>query len=164
MRKALLVFLCLILTGCMYTYTNVNTAKRYEPLVKREKFAVSFDKAWGELNKLIVISRGAIKIDNKESGLITFEKYLSGEELKNYAIIPRYVPIVSAIAEVNFLVVKIESDVTEIIVSARILIMSKTNTSELAAKLCQGELKSTGLLEKEYIEKIQSILPLLKNK
>jgi hypothetical protein len=147
-----------LLSGC--GYTNINLVKIDEPIVKTKRFAVSFDNAWKELLKFISNSGGSIKTTDKDSGIISFEKFLNWQEVNKYTIIPHGVALVSPsqVADIDFILTKEENNIIELKISAKIIGTGKTWGS-ITQYVYDIELKSTGVLEKEYMEKIEKIFP-----
>jgi len=156
-----LLILAILFSGC--GYTNINIVKIDEPIIKSRKFVSSFDDTWEALLKFIATSGGVIKLTDKDSGIISFERFLSWQEVNKYAIIPRGVSLVSPsqVAKLNFLLIRLDKNVIELTISAKISGSGKT-WGAMTQYVYDIELKSTGVLEKEYIEQLQNILPVTK--
>lgn len=162
MKKLIyLLIFTIAVSGC--GYTNINIVKIDEPIIKSKKFVSSFEDTWGVLLKFITASGGAIKLTDKDSGIISFERFLNWQEVNKYAIIPRGVSLVSPsqVAKINFLLTRSENNIIELTISAKVSGSGKT-WGAMTQYVYDIELKSTGVLEKEYIEQLQNILPVKK--
>ena len=151
------LIVCLWLSGC------VSIPKIQQPLEKSKNFPISFEEVWGVVNKSIVESGVNISAVQKQSGagFIILTKSLSPAMIKDVALAPTNIAWMSGSVVIKIIVNEEDENSTQVIINIKITGFGRPRTLFLFSFLypyTTFEMGSTGVLEKEYFNKISDAL------
>lgn len=156
MRRILVILLCLVFTGCATMPPKLN-----KPFENTRVFNASFDTVWNSIMQ--IINKGElITFSDKNNGYISFEKNILVDEVREIALAPRGVAWRSATTTLSFIVNQVEKENTSVIINSKIIghgsggLNAIFGTAATPAQLI--EMGSRGVLEKEYLDKIESLI------
>ncbi len=155
-RRLIPIFLlAILLNGC-----GTIPVKLERPIEKSRTFEASFEDTWKAMIQMV--AGEAVTLSDKDSGLIGFKKNTNLGDWKKYSLIPkrnywtyRSVPVIT----INILVRKEDERHTLVTVNSKIVCAIFCNLGSV----CNVEFGSNGLVEKEYLDKIQELLLLKSN-
>jgi hypothetical protein len=155
-KLSIIVLALFLLNGCAYVIPQPDRT-----IVNNRTFEVSYDVVWNAMLRAFNASGELITVAQKDSGLITFQKKVPLEMLGKVSLAPKGVValanhwvIVFPIAQINVTAQKLDDKRTLVIINAKIVGDFGKPWTNFRAQ----ELASNGVLEKEYLDKIQKNL------
>ena len=75
-----------VLLACVFLAESATASVSNTPIKKQETIKVGLDSLWGNLITIIAESGGFINVADKPTGIITFKKALTKDEIRKYAV------------------------------------------------------------------------------
>lgn len=156
MKKLIILFLGLFLFGCA-----AMSPKLDKPFEKNRVFNATFEEVWSAVLQTLR-SDEIVNLTDKNNRIISFQKNITVDIVDKVALAPKGIAWRSATASVSIIVRKENDFVTSVTVNSKILGFGSGGLNAIfgtaATPAQQIEMGSRGIIEKEYLEKIDLLL------
>lgn len=159
MRNAVLQLIISAIMGFLLMTGCASAPVEERPEIDRVRvFSAGYDAVWAQLLEAVTTGEEELNLVDKSTGFISFKKIIELDDVERYAFDDSGMRLIRASANMVFKARPIDRGRTRVEINTKFIVAGRKWLDVLLQREKQDVLDSKGWLEREYFERLSSLL------